>query len=260
MASLDTDKRAGIGWITFNNPAKRNAVTYAMWRALPEALRAFDADPEVRAIVLTGAGEAAFISGADISEFGAARGSADGQELYNSAVVAAFEAPAACSKPVLAAVRGLCYGGGLGLAAACDLRFASADARFRMPAARLGVGYNYPGIKRFVDLIGPGRTQDLFFSARVFDAAEALALGFVNRVWSNVEFAAGLNAYCDQLAENAPLTLRSVKAMVRAHAAGPGARDLAALEELVRQCAASADFREGQAAFREKRAPVFRGC
>ena len=131
--------------------------------ALPRAIAAFDADPEVRLIVITGEGEKAFISGADISQFEKARGSAEAQAIYNQAVVAAYEAPVQCSKPVLAKIRGICMGGGLGLAAACDVRFAAADAVFRMPAGRLGLGYNYTGINRFAQIIGAANTAGHFF-------------------------------------------------------------------------------------------------
>ena len=140
MAELITRKENAVGWVIFSNPAKFNAVSHDMWMALPKAIAAFDADPEVRLIAITGDGDKAFISGADISQFEKARGSAEAQAIYNQAVVDAYEAPVLCSKPVVAKIRGICMGGGLGLAAACDVRIAAADAVFRMPAGRLGLG------------------------------------------------------------------------------------------------------------------------
>ncbi|HUW39135.1 MAG TPA: enoyl-CoA hydratase-related protein, partial [Rhodocyclaceae bacterium] len=182
MAELITRKENAVGWVIFSNPTKLNAVSHDMWTALPGAIAALDADPEVRLIAITGDGDRAFISGADISQFEKARGSAEAQALYNRAVVEAYEAPVLCSKPVVARIRGICMGGGLGLAAACDVRIAADDAVFRMPAGRLGLGYNYTGVKRFVQILGAANTADIFFSARKFNAADALAMGFVNRV------------------------------------------------------------------------------
>jgi enoyl-CoA hydratase/carnithine racemase len=201
MAELITRKENAVGWVIFSNPAKYNAVSQDMWLALPKAIAAFDADPAVRLIVIAGDGDKAFISGADISQFEKARGSAEAQATYNQAVVDAYEAPVACSKPVLAKIRGICMGGGLGLAAACDVRFAAADAVFRMPAGRLGLGYNYTGIKRFVQIIGASGTADIFFSARKFNAADALAMGFVNRVIPVADFDREVAAYCELVAE-----------------------------------------------------------
>ncbi|HUX25989.1 MAG TPA: enoyl-CoA hydratase-related protein, partial [Burkholderiales bacterium] len=160
MAELITRKENAVGWVIFSNPSKLNAVSHDMWAALPKAIAGFDADPEVRMIVITGDGDRAFISGADISQFEKARGSAEAQAIYNEAVVAAYEAPVLCSKPVVARIRGICMGGGLGLAAACDVRIAADDAVFRMPAGRLGLGYNYTGVKRFVQILGAANTAD----------------------------------------------------------------------------------------------------
>ena len=259
MAELITRKEKAIGWVIFSNPAKFNAVSHDMWTALPKAIAAFDADPEVRLIVITGDGDKAFISGADISQFEKARGSADAQAIYNQAVVDAYEAPVLCSKPVLAKIRGICMGGGLGLAAACDIRIAAADAVFRMPAGRLGLGYNYTGIKRFVQILGAANTADVFFSARKFDAADALAMGFVNRVVPVADLDREFAAYCELLAENAPLTLAAAKFAIRQTGVDSGTRDLAQLSGLIDTCFNSEDYREGRRAFMEKRKPHFQG-
>jgi enoyl-CoA hydratase/carnithine racemase len=256
---LLTRKEGAVGWIVFSNVAKHNAVSYDMWAAFPEAMRAFEADSEVRAIVVTGDGEKAFISGADISQFEKARSSADAQATYNAAVETAYLAPLRCAKPVIARIRGICMGGGLGLAAASDLRFAADDAVFRMPAARLGLGYNYPGIKRFVELIGPANTADIFFSARKFDAADALRMGFLNRMVPAADLDRELAAYLRLVAENAPLTMAEVKYGIRQALAGDAERDLEGLKRMIEACFASEDYREGRTAFMEKRTPKFRG-
>jgi enoyl-CoA hydratase/carnithine racemase len=259
MAELITRRENAVGWIIFSNPGKYNAVSQDMWLALPKAIAGFDADPEVRLLVITGDGDKAFISGADISQFEKARGSADAQAVYNQAVVDAYEAPVKCSKPVVAKIRGICMGGGLGLAAACDIRFAAEDAVFRMPAGRLGLGYNYTGIKRFVQILGAAGTADIFFSARKFNAADALAMGFVNRVLPLADFDRELAAYCQMVAENAPLTLAAAKFTIRQTGLDPEARDLKQAARMIEACFDSEDYREGRRAFMEKRTPNFKG-
>jgi enoyl-CoA hydratase/carnithine racemase len=259
MAELITRRENAVGWIIFSNPSKYNAVSQDMWLALPKAIAGFDADPAVRLIVITGDGEKAFISGADISQFEKARGSAEAQALYNQAVVDAYEAPVKCSKPVVAKIRGICMGGGLGLAAACDIRFAAEDAVFRMPAGRLGLGYNYTGIKRFVQTLGAAGTADIFFSARKFSAADALAMGFVNRVLPLADFDREVAAYCQMVAENAPLTLAAAKFAIRQTGLDGDERDLAQVARMIEACFDSEDYREGRRAFMEKRKPSFKG-
>ncbi|MBE0613115.1 MAG: enoyl-CoA hydratase/isomerase family protein [Burkholderiales bacterium] len=259
MGELIARKENAVGWVIFSNPTKFNAVSQDMWMALPKAIAGFDADPEVRLIVITGAGEKAFISGADISQFEKARGSADAQAIYNQAVVDAYEAPVRCSKPVVAKIRGICMGGGLGLAAACDVRFASADSVFRMPAGRLGLGYNYTGINRFTQIIGAAGTADIFFSARKFDAADALRMGFLNRVLPAGDLDREVAAYCALVAENAPLTLAAAKFAIRQTGLDPAARDLAHTARMIEICFDSEDYREGRRAFMEKRKPKFQG-
>jgi len=174
-------------------------------------------------------------------------------------VVSAYEAPVLCSKPVLAKIRGICMGGGLGLAAACDVRIASADAVFRMPAGRLGLGYNYTGIRRFVQILGAANTADIFFSARKFDAADALGMGFVNRVVPVADLDREFAAYAEMLAENAPLTLAAAKFAIRQTGMDPEARDLDRAARMIETCFDSDDYREGRRAFMEKRKPNFRG-
>jgi enoyl-CoA hydratase/carnithine racemase len=259
MAELITRKEKSVGWVVFSNPAKFNAVSQDMWAALPQVIAAFDADPEVRMIVITGDGDKAFISGADISQFEKSRSSAEAQAIYNRAVVDAYEAPGRCSKPVLAKIRGICMGGGLGLAAACDVRIAAEDAVFRMPAARLGLGYNFAGITRFVQLLGQANTSDIFFSARKFGAADALSMGFVNRVVPVADLDREVDAYCEVLAENAPLTMAAAKFSIRQTGLDAGARDLAQAERMIEACFGSEDYREGRKAFMEKRKPNFTG-
>jgi enoyl-CoA hydratase/carnithine racemase len=259
MAELITRREGAVASIVFSNPKKMNAVTYDMWGALPGAVAALDKDPQIRAIVITGDGDKAFISGADISQFEKLRGAADTQAEYNKAVERAYLASMQCSKPVIAKIRGICIGGGLGLAAACDVRIAADDAVFRMPAARLGLGYSATGVRRFMNVIGAANTADIFLSARKFNAAQALQMGFVSQVFAVAEFEREAAAYCKMVSENAPLTLAAAKFAVRQWLNDPAERDLATATKMVEACFASADHKEGRSAFMEKRTPKFRG-
>lgn len=259
MPEIISRRDGPIGRLVLSNPAKHNAMTADMWAALPGALRALDADPQIRVIVLEGDGDQAFVSGADISQFAAVRTEADAQARYAQTVEDAYLAPSRCGKPVIAKIRGICFGGGLGLAAACDLRFCRDDARFRMPAARLGLGYGTVGVGRFLQLLGAQATMDIFFSARVFDAADALRMGFVQCAEPPERFDRVVEDWCALAADNAPLTLRALKRTVTELARDPADRDMASVEAALAACSESEDYREGARAFMEKRRPVFQG-
>jgi enoyl-CoA hydratase len=248
----------GVGWMVFNNPERRNAVSLEMWAAMPRILARFEADPAVRVIALTGAGDRAFVAGADISEFEGQRSSPETTAAYDRVAEAAGLALKQAGKPTVAVIRGYCIGGGVGVAVNCDLRFAAEGARFGVPAARLGLGYGMTGVKTLMDLVGPAYTKEIFFTARHFTAAEAMGMGLVNRVVPDAEldaFAAGQFA---TIAANAPLTIHALKRTVAELARGHLA-DRAAAEALVRGCFASEDFKEGRRAFMEKRKPAFQG-
>lgn len=259
MAELLITKKAAVGTITISNPNKMNAMSVQMWMDLPKAIRAFDADPEVRVIVITGQGEKAFVSGADISQFDTLRSSPKTQQDYEDAVSDSMIAPLECSKPIIAKIRGFCFGGGLGLAAACDIRICSEDSTFRMPAARLGLGYGHTGIKRFTDIIGLANATDIFVTARRFDAPDALRMGFVSRVCAASEIDAVVDQYTQAISENAPLTVAASKFIARQVCAHPDEQDLERAVEMVKTCFASEDFKEGRAAFMEKRPAQFKG-
>jgi len=252
-------KEGAVGWMLFNNPARHNAVSVDMWKAVPEILAAFDEDAEVRAVVLAGAGGKAFVSGADISEFEDKRSSRDAVLAYNAIADKANRAILDCRKPTIAMIQGYCVGGGLGIALCCDLRIASENSRFAVPAAKLGLGYAYPGIKRLADLVGPSFAKEIFYTARQFDAAEAVAMGLVNRVRPAAEIEEYVKGYAAMIGANAPLTLAAVKLCVSEYVKEPGERDLAACQAAVDRCFASQDYVEGRTAFMEKRKPAFRG-
>ena len=268
MANILQHTEGAIATITVSNPSKHNAITPEMWQALGEAFSAAERDPSVRVIELTGEGEQAFVSGADIGRFGerpASERAATERVATERATTltapsnAPYLLPLACSKPTVATIRGFCMGGGLGLAAACDIRLCADNAVFRMPAARLGIGYSFEGLGRVIDLIGPANASDIFLSARRFNAAEALRLGIVQQVLPLAEFAAASRAYLTLMAENAPLSLLAMKRSTRAWLQPAAERDMAAVSAAIAACMQSDDHREGKAAFMEKRTPNFQG-
>ena len=252
-------KDGPIGWMQFNNPARHNAVSLDMWNAVPEIMAEFERDDDIRVVVLSGAGGKAFISGADISEFAEKRSSRETIIEYNRIAGLANAAIIGFPKPTIAMIQGYCVGGGLGVALCCDLRLAADDARFAVPAAKLGLGYAFDGIKRLVDVVGPSFAKEIFYTARQFDAAEALTMGLVNRAVPAAGIETYVREYAGTIGGNAPLTINSVKFCVNEAVKDPDKRDLAAAQAAVDNCFASADYVEGRTAFMEKRKPAFRG-
>ena len=255
-----TRREGRVGYLVFDNPERHNAVSLAMWERAAELLADFARDGSVGVVVLTGAGDKAFVSGADISKFENERGSKEAVARYSAAVEKVYAAVHDFPKPTIAMIRGYCIGGGLGLATSCDIRIASEDARFAMPAAKLGLGYDIAGVRRFVEVLGPSFTKEIFFTARQFDADEARAMGFANRVVPAAEIERYVSEYAAAIAANAPLTIGSVKFIVGELMKDAEARNLEWCAALVQQCFESRDYEEGRRAFVEKRKPVFTGA
>jgi enoyl-CoA hydratase len=252
-------KEGGVGYLIFNNPERHNAVSLEMWEAASSYLDEFAKDNSVRVVVLTGAGGKAFVSGADISKFESERSSKESIDRYNISVDKANTAIYEFPKPTLAMIRGYCIGGGMGLATCCDIRIATEGSKFAVPAAKLGLGYAYPGLKRLVDVVGPSFAMEIFYTARQFTAAEALAMGLVNRVVPDGELESFVKSYADMIAGNAPLTIKAVKAVVSEMMKDEKTRDLKRAQAAVDACFKSRDYEEGRKAFMEKRKPVFTG-
>ena len=252
-------KDGAIGWVIFNNPEKRNAMSLEMSEATAVAMESYAKDPEVRVVILRGQGDKAFISGADISQFKERRSNAEQVKAAEAISERTNKAIRECPKPVIAMIRGYCMGGGLGTAVVCDLRIASDDSRFGVPAAKLGVGYRFNGIRRLSELVGPSFTAEIFYTGRQFSAQEALQMGLINRMLPAAELEKYVLDYAATLAGNAPLTIAAVKRSLIELRKDPADRDLELCQKMVDDCFASEDYVEGRNAFMEKRKPVFKG-
>lgn len=248
-----------VGTMIFNNPARHNAVSSEMWARAAEIMTEFSDDGDIRAVVVTGAGGRAFVSGADISKFEDERADAEAEEIYHARTSQARDKLLNAPKPTIAKIRGYCIGGGVGTALACDIRICSDNSRFAIPAARLGLGYDYDGIRRLVGVVGPSFAKEIFFTARQFSAGEARDMGLVDRVVPEAELDGYVRDYALMIGGNAPMTLHAAKTSVNEALKNTADRDLALCEQLVDKCNASEDHIEGRTAFMEKRTPVFQG-
>jgi len=252
-------RTGAVGRIEFDSPAKMNAMSFAMWQGLHDAIHAFVEEEQIRAVVLSGAGGRSFVSGADISEFESLRASEKHVARYNAMSTGASKALFAFPRPTIAKIQGYCIGGGLGIALSCDIRICSDSSRFAIPAAKLGLAYDFAGLKKLCDVVGPAYASEILFSGRQFTAEEALRIGLVNRVVPEADLDATVDELADRVAGNAPLTIEAAKAAIRGWALPESERDLDALSAMVKRCFASEDYAEGRRAFAEKRKPVFKG-
>ena len=261
---LSTDKmlarkEGGIGWMTFNNPERRNALSYEMRLAVLEILNDFEQDDAIRVIVMHGAGDKSFVAGADISQFDDKRSSPEQQAEYERVSQAVQQRYASLSKPLIAMIRGFCLGGGLQTALAADLRVASDDSTFGIPAGRLGIAYSWPNMSKLVEIVGPSKAKDIMFTARRIPAAEAQQMGLVHRVVPVAELEANVRELAATIAGNAPLSILAAKRAIDELAKDPAARDEAGAKAVGMRAMASEDFIEGRRAFMEKRKPVWKG-
>lgn len=256
--ALRYTKDGALAWIVADNPERMNAWSTAMWRALPSHIETATNDPDVRVVILRGAGAKAFSAGADISEFESAR-TGDAAKTYDALNDAAFNALIGCPKPVIAMIHGFCLGGGLGLALCCDLRIADIPSQFAIPAARLGIGYNARWVRPILSAVPAARAKELLFTGRRFRSAEAEAMGLITGLVETSELEAAVRALANEIAGNAPLSVAAAKRVIDEIDRHPEHPDIAALDEAIEACFASEDYAEGRRAFLEKRKPVFRG-
>jgi len=258
-ARIVARKEGAIGWLIFDNPARRNAVSLGMWQAIPAALEDFGADAQVRVVVLAGAGDKAFVSGADISQFESQRSGPEAVQRYEEIAEGAQRALHGFDKPTLAMIRGYCLGAGVNIATVCDLRIAADDARIGIPAAKLGLGYRLSSTQNLVDVAGAANAREILLTGRQYSAAEAKEMGLVHHVLPVGELESFAKKTCETLAANAPLTMRTAKRIIRELLKAPRELDAAQAKAWVRECFDSADYAEGRRAFMEKRKPVFTG-
>ena len=254
-------REGGVGYVIYNNVAKHNAVSLDMWEAAVGILDDYRNDKTISVVVVTGAGGKAFVSGADISRFEKERSDEATVRRYNAIVDKSYRAFHEFPKPTIAMIRGYCIGGGMGLATCCDLRICTEGSKFGVPAAKLGIGYSYAGLKRLTDIVGPSFAMEIFYTARQFTAVEAQVMGLVNRVVPDTpgELESYVKDYADVIAGNAPLSIRAVKGTVAEIMKEDSQRDVSRSQKLVEACFNSNDYHEGRQAFMEKRKPVFTG-
>ena len=249
----------GVGVITFNNPDKRNAMSIEMWEGLGSALIDLRDDPDVRVVILTGAGDKAFVSGADISQFEKTRHNAQASEEYSKRSAAQRALFADYPKPTIACIRGFCLGGGMQVAMAADIRFASDNSQFGIPAAKLGIAYGYDGLRHLVSLVGPSWARLIMYTGMRIDSAEALRIGLVDRVIPDAELWNATVEIARTISGNAPLAIKAAKITIAQVLKDPKQRDMDAIRDIGTACMDSEDFREGRSAFMEKRKPKFTG-
>jgi enoyl-CoA hydratase/carnithine racemase len=250
-------KEGPVGWLIFNNPERRNAISVDMWEAIPSVLSQYESDAEVRVIVLAGAGDKAFVSGADISQFEKERSSTDAVQRYEELAEGAAAKLQGCDKPLIAMIRGYCLGGGMNIAVLCDIRIAADDARFGIPAAKMGLGYRASSMKNLVEVVGAAYAREIMITARQFTAAEAKEMGLANRVVGVADLEKTVAEYTQTISGNAPLTMRTAKRIIRE--LGKVDYDAAQCRAWAKECFESADYKEGRKAFMEKRKPAFTG-
>jgi enoyl-CoA hydratase len=249
----------GVGTITFNNPEKRNAMSLDMWEGLGHALVELRDNPDIRVVILTGAGDKAFVSGADISQFEKTRHNAEASEEYSKRSAAQRALLADYPKPIIACIRGFCLGGGMQVAMAADIRIASDNSQFGIPAAKLGIAYGYDGLKNLVSLVGPSWARLLMYTGMRIDATEAVRIGLVDRVVADAELWNATSEIARTISGNAPLAIKAAKITIAQVLKDAGDRDMGAIKQIGTDCMDSEDFREGRRAFMEKRKPQFHG-
>lgn len=259
IAEVRIERDGPIGWLVFDHQARRNAMTLAMWQQVPGLCAELDAAHDIRVVVMRGAGDRAFVAGADISQFTTER-TPERAGVYNDATAEASRAIRSIQKPVVAMIQGFCIGGGLALALAADIRYGAAGSRFALPPAKLGIGYGADGIADLVDLVGPSVTKEIIFTADLFDSERAVRWGLLNESFPQDELLEAVRSQAKTMASRAPLSQAAAKLAVQDHLEGGHHAPGKAVVKIITACMESADYQEGVAAFLDKRIPQFRGA
>jgi enoyl-CoA hydratase len=252
-------KKGALGYLTFNNPDRRNAVSLEMWQSVAAVLTDFEDDPAVRVVIMQGAGGRSFVSGSDISQFDDLRKNAEQSEAFAKFSSAALQKMGALSKPLIAMIQGYCVGGGVRVAACADIRVASGDSVFQIPAAKLGLGYSFESAEVLVSLVGPAFAKEMLFTGRRLSADEALRIGLINRVTPGDQLERTTEELAHEIARNAPLSVRAAKISIDQAVLDPEKRDPALIAGSIRACFDSQDYTIGRKAFKDKTTPEFTG-
>jgi enoyl-CoA hydratase len=256
---IQTSVEHGIGWIVIDNQLRRNAISGEMFSAIVDAVAAFEADEEVRVIILRGAGSLAFSAGADLKEVGAPDRSPEDVQAFEEAFAGSLRAVERCAKPTMAMIQGFWIGGGAALAMCCDIRIAADDSRFAVTPAKIGLAFDYEGTKRLVDLAGPAFAKEILMTARQFPAEECAVMGLVNKVVRKADLEMAVTDYARKITANAPLAVRAAKLAVNAAMRDLAGKDVSEVDEAVGAARDSEDAEEARRAIQEKRPPRFTG-
>lgn len=256
---ITTQKEHGIGWLIFDNPARRNAISQDMWLQAEAVLNDFESDPDIRVAIMRGAGDEAFVAGADISQFSQTLSNGEAARQSYALTNGARTKFATFKKPLIAMINGFCIGAGMAIATRADIRIAAEGSTFAIPAARLGLAYVFDATRQLVDLVGPAYAKDIMFSARKLGTDEALRIGLINQIVPAGELEKATRKYASLLLANAPLSMQASKLSIGEALKDPAERDLEAMEAAIWGCYDTEDFAEGRTAFMEKRRPVFKG-
>jgi enoyl-CoA hydratase/carnithine racemase len=248
-----------VAWLLIDNAKRHNAMSMTMWHNLADGLERIDKDPDARVIVLAGADGRHFCAGGDISEFAQLRSGPEAMASYDALGKGVMARLRSIGKPTIAMIQGVCLGGGMALAANCDMRIAADNARLGVPAAKRGLSYDYAGLRLLVDLVGPAEAKRIMFTARQFPAAEASRIGLVSEIVPADALVEHVTALAAEIAANAPLSLSASKFIINMILEDEAQHDIAACTAMEAVCLASEDYAEATRSFLEKRSPVFKG-
>ena len=257
LANIHSYVEDKVGYVILDNPSRLNAISLSMWEKIGILLKEYENNNNIRCVVLKGKGKKAFSAGADISEFNNNRSQSDTVLKYDNVSKNSLQILQSFSKPTIALIDGYCIGGGLATALSCDIRLASKKSTFAIPAAKLGLAYDYLGIKKLRDIVGPSRAKYIFFTARQFTSDEAMQMGIIEQIFNDSDFEEHTLKVLNAISDNAPLTIASAKLAIDADP--QDCKMIERCREFEQVCFSSKDYEEGRLAFSEKRKPIFKG-